>query len=197
MRCRAFTFLLNLVWFLFIYERFIVKNPLWFYREKICSIHYLYFSFEKHVLSQVLKDLSVEDPETISNTFLSKFSSEIYLSRIINYWGSIFTSYLTWETFSLVCVLSAFFSFFIFVLFLFLPVFSLTDTSDSQDRREQRGNYWLSCFPLLPIPIPTNIDSVHRDFYHFFLIDLFVITRVLADEICSPLKFAFYFHWYN
>ena len=162
-----------------------------------CSIHYLHFSFEKHVPSQVLKDFSVEDLETIPRTFLSKFSSEIYLSRIINYWGSIFTSYLTWETFSLVCVLSAFFSFFIFVLFLFLPVFSLTDTSDSQDRREQRGNHWLFCFPLLPIPIPTNIDLVHRDFYHFFLIDLFVITRVLADEICSPLKFAFYFHWCN
>ena len=83
MRCRAFTFLLNLVWFLFIYEKFIVKNPLQFYREKICPIHYLYFSFE------------VENLETISSTFLLKFPSELFLSRIINNWGSIFTSYLT------------------------------------------------------------------------------------------------------
>ena len=119
MRCRAFTFLLNLVSFLFIYERFIVQNPLRYYWEKICSIHYLYFSFEKHVPSQVLKDFSVEDLETIPRTFLSKFSSEIHLSRIINYWGSIFTSYLTEGTFSLVCVLSVFLSFFHFCCFSF------------------------------------------------------------------------------
>ena len=29
-----------------------------------CSIHYLHFSFEKHVPSQVLKDFSVENLET-------------------------------------------------------------------------------------------------------------------------------------
>ena len=29
-----------------------------------CSIHYLHFSFEKHVPSQVLKDYSVENLET-------------------------------------------------------------------------------------------------------------------------------------
>ena len=60
--------------------------------RKICLIHhYLHFSFEKYVPSQVLKDFSVENLETTPSTFLSKFSSEIYLSRIINYWGSIFT----------------------------------------------------------------------------------------------------------
>ena len=32
--------------------------------RKICSIHYLHFSFEKHVPSQVLKDYSVENLET-------------------------------------------------------------------------------------------------------------------------------------
>ena len=46
--------------------------------------HYLHFSFEKYVPSQILKDFSVENPETTPSTFLSKFSSEIYLSRIIN-----------------------------------------------------------------------------------------------------------------
>ena len=40
-----------------------------------------FYLFEKHVPSQVLKDFSVENLET----FLLKFSSEIYLSRIINY----------------------------------------------------------------------------------------------------------------
>ena len=63
--------------------------------RKICLIHYLHFSFEKHVPSQVMKGFSVENLETTPSTFLSKFSSEIYLSQIINYWGIIFTLYLT------------------------------------------------------------------------------------------------------
>ena len=54
------------------------------------SIHYLHFSFEKHALSQFLKDFSVENLETTPNTFISKFSCEIYLSRIINYCGIYF-----------------------------------------------------------------------------------------------------------
>ena len=57
----------------------------------MCSIHYLHFPFEKHVPSQVLKDFSVENVETTPSIFLSRFSSEIYLSRIINHWGSVFT----------------------------------------------------------------------------------------------------------
>ena len=57
--------------------------------------NYLHFSYEKHVPSQDLKDFSVENLETTPSTFLLKFSSNIYLSRIINYWGSIFALYLT------------------------------------------------------------------------------------------------------
>ena len=60
-------------------------------------MHYLHFYFQKHVLSQVLKDFSVENLKTTPSTFLSKFFCEIYLSRIIKYWGSIFTLYLTRE----------------------------------------------------------------------------------------------------
>ena len=131
MRCRAFAFWLNLGWFLFIFERFIVKNPLRFYRPKICSTHYLHFSSEKNVPFQVLKNFSVENLETILSTLLPRFSFEIYLSRIINYWGSIFTLYLTWGAFSLVFVLSV-------------------DTKDSQDDRKKRGHHYFSCFPLLP-----------------------------------------------
>ena len=37
----------------------------------------------------------------------------------------------------------------------------------------------------------TNIRLIHRDFYHIFLIDLFVITRLIADETCSPEIFTF------
>ena len=87
--------------------------------------------------------------------------------------------------------------FLFFIVFIFLSVFSLTDTNDSQESREQRGDHYFSCFLLLPVPIPANIHLVHRDFYHFFLTDLFVVTRVIADKTCSPWKFPFYFHWCN
>ena len=104
------------------------KKSFSFFWEKICSIYYLHLSLEKHAFSQVLKDFSVENLETNSSTFLSKFSCELYFSWISNYWGSIFTLYLTWGAFSLVCVLSVFFlSFF----FLFQSVFSLTETNNS------------------------------------------------------------------
>ena len=56
--------------------------------RKIFSFHFLFFSFEKHLPSQVLKDFSVENLESPANNCFSKFSSEIYLFRIINYWGS-------------------------------------------------------------------------------------------------------------
>ena len=66
--------------------------------------------------------------------------------------------------------------FFLSSLFYFLSVFSLTDTNDSQDRREERGNHYFSCSSLPPV----NIHLVHRDFSHFFLIDLFVIVRLIV-----------------
>ena len=101
---------------------------------------------------QLLKDFSVENLKTTSSTFLTKFSSEIYLSRFIDYCGSIFTLYLTWGAFSLVCVLSVFFfSFFLSSFFsLFLSVFSLTKTNNSRDRREGRWNHYFLCFTLPP-----------------------------------------------
>ena len=123
MRCRTFTFWLNLGWFLFIYERITVKNPFRFYRQKTCSIHYLNFSFEKRVPFQVFKDFSVENLETIPSILPSNVFSEIYLSRIINYWDSIFTLYLTRGTFSLVCVLSVFFLSFVLLFFFFYRYF--------------------------------------------------------------------------
>ena len=129
--------------------KFIVKNHFQFYWENICSIHYLHFAFEKHVPSQVFKDFSVENLETTPSNFISKFFSEIFLSPIINYWGSIFTLHLTWGAFSLVCVVnvmevlfwvslqnldlyfSIFFLSFLLRFFLSLLIFSLTDTKDS------------------------------------------------------------------
>ena len=35
-----------------------------------------------------------------------------------------------------------------------------------------------------------DIHLVNRDFYHFCLIDLFVIARLIADESCSPWRFV-------
>ena len=94
------------------------------YRKKFSSIllrknmfnSVLAFSFEKHISSQDFKDFSVENLKTTPSNFLN-FFSEIYLSPIINYSGSIFTLYLTWGVFSLVCVVSIFFSFFHFSFF--------------------------------------------------------------------------------
>ena len=94
MRWRVFTFWLNLVWFLLYIKKAYRKKSSAVLLRKDLQLIYLQFSFEKHVPSQVLKDFSVENLETTRSTFLSKFSSEIYLSRIINYWGSIFTLYL-------------------------------------------------------------------------------------------------------
>ena len=118
---------------------------------------------------------SAENPETTPSTFLRKFFSEIYLSWIINYWGSIFALYLTSRAFSLVCVLSIFLSFFLsFSLFFFFYRYFPWQILTIQ-RIAGKGEA-----PL------TNIHLVHQDFYHFFLIDLFVITRLIADEACSP-----------
>ena len=154
MRYRPFTFWLNLDWFLFIYKRFIYV-PFMFNS-----------SFWLALPSQVLKDFSVENLQTIPSIFLSKFLSQIYLSRIINYWCSIFTSYLRWGAFSLDCVLSAFFSFFL-IFFNLLSVFSLTDSNDSKGIREHRGNNYFSCF-LIP---PTHGYSFSSSRFLPFLLD--------------------------
>ena len=47
-----------------------------------------------------------------------KIYSQIYLSEIIYYCGSILTLYITWGAFSLACVLSVFFSFILSCFFL-------------------------------------------------------------------------------
>ena len=110
-------FSLVLIYILKVYRK---KNPLRFYWKKNCSIHYLHFLFEKHAPSQVSKDFSVENVGTTPGTFLFKFSSEIYLSRIINYWDSNLTLHLTWGVFSLICVLSVFYFFVSFSIGTFL-----------------------------------------------------------------------------
>ena len=61
----------------------------------------------------------------------SRNYSQIYLSRIINYWDSILTLYITWRAFSLVCFLSVFFFLSFFFWFFFLSVFFLTGNLSS------------------------------------------------------------------
>ena len=83
---------------------FLVKFGIWFgsclyisqkilsdFIEKNISIHHLYFSLEKHIPFQVLKGFSIQNLETTTSLFHSNFFCEIYLSRIINYRGSVFT----------------------------------------------------------------------------------------------------------
>ena len=113
----------------------------------------MHFSFEKHVPSQVLKDFSVENLETTPSTSLSKFSFEVYLylSRIIDYCGSIFTLHLTSGVFSLVCVLSVFFSFFLsFFLFFFLYRYFPWQILTIQRIVGKREGIIIICFPLPP-----------------------------------------------
>ena len=60
----------------------------------------------------------------------SRNYSQIYLSGIINYWGSIFTLYIRWGASSLVCVLSLssclFLSSFFFFFYRYFPWQTLT-----------------------------------------------------------------------
>ena len=111
----------------------------------------MHFSFEKHVPSQVLKDFSVENLETTPSIFLSKFLPEIYLSRIINYWGSIFTLYLSSGAFSLVFVLFVFFSFYLsFFLFFFLYRYFPWQILTIQRIAGKGERIIILCFPLPP-----------------------------------------------
>ena len=85
--------------------------------------------------------------------------------------------------------------FFFFIYFLLLLVFSLTNTNKVQ-RMAGMGegiNVFLVFHSLM------NLHLVHQDFYYFFLINPFVITRLMTSETFSPYRFAFYFyfHWCN
>ena len=127
------------------------KNNIFdFIKKKACLIHYLHFPFKKHVPSQVLIDLSVENLETTPSTFLSKVSSKIYLLHFINYWSSIFILYLRWRAFNLVFILSALFFFLSSFFFFFCRYSCFLDTNYSQDSREGRGNQYFSCFLITP-----------------------------------------------
>ena len=57
-----------------------------------------------------VKDFSVENLEITPKTFLSRFSCEIYLSRIMNYWG-IILHYIEREERSISIFFLSFFSF--------------------------------------------------------------------------------------
>ena len=154
-----------------------------FYWEKICLIHYLHFSPWKACTFSSLKYFSVENLETTPSIFLSKFSSEIYLSRTINYWGSILTLYR--RAFSVLC-------------FLFLSVFFLRDTNDSQDYREGRGSPYFSCFPIPP----AHEHSFSSSRFLPLLFNRSICnyqTDSWWDLFSLEISFAFYlhFHWYN
>ena len=132
------------------------------------------FFFEKHLPSQVFKSFSVENLEITPSNFFSE------------------TLYLTWGVFSLVCVVSVFFFLPSFVFFFdwYFPWQTLTI---HRIAGIGEGIIVFLVFHFHPL---TNIHLVHRDFYHFFLINLFVITRLIAYETSSPNKFAFYFHFH-
>ena len=81
-----------------------------------------------------------------------------------------------------------FLSFFLLLLFFFyqyIPWQTLTNHRIAGNREK------IIVFLVFYFHLLTNIHLVHRDFYHFFSIDLFVIIRLIADETFFPSKFAF------
>ena len=126
MRCRALYFLVKfglvLIYILKVHRK---KSSSILLRKNMSNSLLAFIFWKTFTISSILQtcNISIENPETTLRTFLSKFSSEIYLSQIINYCGRIFTLYLMWGAFSLVCVLSIFFFLFLF-FFLFSIVFS-------------------------------------------------------------------------
>ena len=86
-----------------------------FYRKRFSIFSLLAFFFWKAWTFSSFQRFLCWKSRNYSQQFSPEIFSDIYLSPIINYWGSIFTSYLTWGAFSLVCV--------VFVLFFFLSFF--------------------------------------------------------------------------
>ena len=129
-------------------------------KKKIRSIHYLHFSFEKYVPSQVFKGFSVENLETTPTNFLSKLFLEVYLSPVFNYWGSIFTLYLMCEERSSCFVLYAYFFLSFFLLFFSWQTLMIHRKAEMEEK--------IILFLAILFHPLTNINFVYRDFYHFF-----------------------------
>ena len=139
------------------------------YRKKYSSIllrkNMLNFSFEKHVPSQVFKGFSVENLETTPSNFISKF----FFWDIIPNVRSV--------QFGLCCIRIFFLSFFFYWYFPWqtLTIHRIVGMGE--------GIFVFLFFHFHPL---TNIHLVHRDFYHFSLINLFIITRLIAYKTSSP-----------
>ena len=99
----------------------------------------MHFSFEKHAPFSHFQRFLCEK---------SKNYPQIYLPRIINYWGSILILYIIWGAFSLVCVLSIFFFFLYFLFFSFFYRYFPWQTLAIW--KDGKRNYYFSCFPLAP-----------------------------------------------
>ena len=113
----------------------------------------------------------------------SRNYSQIYLSRIINYWDSILILYITWGAFSLVCFISVFFFLSFFFSSFFYRYFPWQTLTIHKIEGTGEG---IIIFLVFHFHQLTDIHLIHRNFYHLFLLDLFVITRLMDDETCSP-----------
>ena len=111
----------------------------------------------------------------------SRSCSQIYLSRLINYWHSFLTLYIIWGAFSLVCFLSVCFSF-ILLFFFFYRYFPWQTQTIHKIGGAGEG---IIIFLFFHFHLLANIHLIHRDFYLLFLLDLLVITSLIADETCS------------
>ena len=112
-----------------------------------CSVHYLHFSFEKHLPSQVLQDFSVENLETTRRS--------IYLEL---------TLYITWGAFSWFVCYPYFFFFFLFFhsFFLFYLYFPWQTLTIHNIGGTGESIIIFLVFHLYPL---TNIHLIYRHFY--------------------------------
>ena len=108
------------------------------------------------------------------------FSRNFLKSWIVNYWGSIFTLYLKWGAFSLVCVLSVLFFFFLSSFSsLFYRYFPWQTLRIHRTAGNGKGIIIFLIFHFHPL---TNIHLVHLDFLPLYFNRSF--CNYQTDETC-------------
>ena len=84
------------------------------------------------------------------------------------------------------CCISIFFLSFFLLLFLFSFFYWYFPWQTLTIHRIARMGEGIIVFLVVYFHSLTNIHLVHRDFYHFFLVNVFVIKRLIDDETSSP-----------
>ena len=152
------------------------------YRKKSCSILLRKNMFNSLLAFFFWKACTFSSIERFL-CWKSRNYSQIYLSRIINYWDSIY-HYIKREKRSVWLVFYPYFYFFLSFFFFFFFYWYLPWQTLTIHKIGGTGE-GINIFLVLHFHLLTNINLIHRDFYRLFLLDLFAITRLIPDESCS------------